>query len=385
MRCSPTAGLPGRGRARRPRCAPGGCGSGATARRASKPSQLIARDAELRRRRGAALRVARRDSSSRTGSTPWAIESPGSLPGRRRLDRRVHGLPAAARRGAGDRARRGLRPARLEPSRTTRASRSSSGSTRASSAPATCRSSPSSSTVDVSFISLAKVLPAIAVCLAPGGEIVALVKPQFELGRGRVRGRRRALGRGAARGGARPSPTRPGARASRLRGFASSGLPGPKGNRETFIWCGGGRGARRPRGGDRRGGPMSAAVARRSRFAGRWSSRNTELDETEAALARGAAAAERASCTLLADPRGASDGTARVRRASRSAPSHRRDVGPLHGARRGRDDPPGAPHLSRGRRCRCSASTSARSGFFAAAERDELEEGLERAFRENSR
>jgi 23S rRNA (cytidine1920-2'-O)/16S rRNA (cytidine1409-2'-O)-methyltransferase len=22
-----------------------------------------------------------------------------------------------------------------------------------------------------------------------------------------------------------------------VRGFASSGLPGPKGNRETFIWC----------------------------------------------------------------------------------------------------------------------------------------------------
>ncbi len=24
-----------------------------------------------------------------------------------------------------------------------------------------------------------------------------------------------------------------------IRGFASSGLPGPKGNRETFVWCGG--------------------------------------------------------------------------------------------------------------------------------------------------
>ncbi len=23
-----------------------------------------------------------------------------------------------------------------------------------------------------------------------------------------------------------------------VRGFASSGLPGPKGNRETFVWCG---------------------------------------------------------------------------------------------------------------------------------------------------
>ena len=24
-----------------------------------------------------------------------------------------------------------------------------------------------------------------------------------------------------------------------VRGFASSGLPGPKGNKETFVWCGG--------------------------------------------------------------------------------------------------------------------------------------------------
>jgi 23S rRNA (cytidine1920-2'-O)/16S rRNA (cytidine1409-2'-O)-methyltransferase len=28
-----------------------------------------------------------------------------------------------------------------------------------------------------------------------------------------------------------------------VRGFASSGLPGPKGNRETFVWCGGEGGA----------------------------------------------------------------------------------------------------------------------------------------------
>jgi 23S rRNA (cytidine1920-2'-O)/16S rRNA (cytidine1409-2'-O)-methyltransferase len=45
---------------------------------------------------------------------------------------------------------------------------------------------PSLAAVDVSFISLRKVLPAVAGCLAPGGEIVALVKPQFEAGRGRV-------------------------------------------------------------------------------------------------------------------------------------------------------------------------------------------------------
>jgi 23S rRNA (cytidine1920-2'-O)/16S rRNA (cytidine1409-2'-O)-methyltransferase len=96
---------------------------------------------------------------------------------------------------------------------------------------------PDLATIDVSFISLAKVLGPVAPCLAGGGEILALVKPQFELGRGRVgkggvvrdaAGRREAL-HGAARA----------AEAAGLvvRGFASSGLPGPKGNRETFIHC----------------------------------------------------------------------------------------------------------------------------------------------------
>ena len=45
---------------------------------------------------------------------------------------------------------------------------------------------PSLATVDVSFISLDKVLPAVAACLADPAEIVALVKPQFEVGRAQV-------------------------------------------------------------------------------------------------------------------------------------------------------------------------------------------------------
>jgi 23S rRNA (cytidine1920-2'-O)/16S rRNA (cytidine1409-2'-O)-methyltransferase len=95
---------------------------------------------------------------------------------------------------------------------------------------------PSLSTVDVSFISLAKVLPAVAACLSGSGEILALVKPQFELGRGRVKGgvvrsadeRREALvsvGEAAR------------ALGLAIKGFASSGLAGPKGNRESFVWC----------------------------------------------------------------------------------------------------------------------------------------------------
>ncbi len=97
---------------------------------------------------------------------------------------------------------------------------------------------PDLATVDVSFISLTKILPAVARCLAPGGEILAMVKPQFELGRERV-------GRGVVRDPAdRREATLGVAEAASglglaIRGFAPSGLPGPKGNRETFVFCGG--------------------------------------------------------------------------------------------------------------------------------------------------
>jgi 23S rRNA (cytidine1920-2'-O)/16S rRNA (cytidine1409-2'-O)-methyltransferase len=97
---------------------------------------------------------------------------------------------------------------------------------------------PSLATVDVSFISLTKVLPAVARCLGPDGEALAMVKPQFELGKSRV-------GRGVVRDPAdRREAILAVAEAARglglpVRGIASSGLPGPKGNRETFVWCGG--------------------------------------------------------------------------------------------------------------------------------------------------
>ncbi|HEX6457135.1 MAG TPA: TlyA family RNA methyltransferase [Solirubrobacterales bacterium] len=97
---------------------------------------------------------------------------------------------------------------------------------------------PTLATIDVSFISLAKVLPAVARCLEAPGDVLAMVKPQFELGRDRV-------GKGVVRDpAARREAILAVAGAARdlglpVRGFASSGLPGPKGNRETFVWAGG--------------------------------------------------------------------------------------------------------------------------------------------------
>ncbi len=45
---------------------------------------------------------------------------------------------------------------------------------------------PALAVVDASFISLAKVLPATLSLLIPGGRIIALIKPQFEVGKGEV-------------------------------------------------------------------------------------------------------------------------------------------------------------------------------------------------------
>ena len=45
---------------------------------------------------------------------------------------------------------------------------------------------PALAVIDASFIGLAKVLPATAGLLKPGGRIIALIKPQFEVGKGEV-------------------------------------------------------------------------------------------------------------------------------------------------------------------------------------------------------
>jgi 23S rRNA (cytidine1920-2'-O)/16S rRNA (cytidine1409-2'-O)-methyltransferase len=91
--------------------------------------------------------------------------------------------------------------------------------------------------LDVSFISLRLVLPAVAGLVRAGGAIVALVKPQFEVGPERV-GSGGVVRDEAARADAVAS-VREAAQAIGLvvRGQADSVLAGPKGNREVFLWC----------------------------------------------------------------------------------------------------------------------------------------------------
>ena len=94
---------------------------------------------------------------------------------------------------------------------------------------------PDLATIDVSFISLGLVLPVVAKLLAPPREILALIKPQFEVGRGQVgkRGvvRDPALHRAVLE---RIAALAPGLGLA-TAGMTASPLLGPMGNREFLI------------------------------------------------------------------------------------------------------------------------------------------------------
>ena len=101
--------------------------------------------------------------------------------------------------------------------------------------PANFKERPDLATVDLSFISLAAVLPLLPPLLAEPGEILALVKPQFEVGKGQV-----------GKGGVVRDPAQHRqvitsvARLAvvlglQILGAAPSCLLGPKGNREFFL------------------------------------------------------------------------------------------------------------------------------------------------------
>jgi 23S rRNA (cytidine1920-2'-O)/16S rRNA (cytidine1409-2'-O)-methyltransferase len=103
--------------------------------------------------------------------------------------------------------------------------------------PAMLPETPDVVVIDVSFISLTLVLPPVVALVAPQATLVVLVKPQFEVGKGEV-----------GKGGVVRDPAQRAAAVTRVRtaaeglglvvrGEAESVLPGPKGNREVFLWC----------------------------------------------------------------------------------------------------------------------------------------------------
>jgi 23S rRNA (cytidine1920-2'-O)/16S rRNA (cytidine1409-2'-O)-methyltransferase len=95
---------------------------------------------------------------------------------------------------------------------------------------------PEMAVVDVSFISLRKVLPAVLGCMAAEYDVLALVKPQFEVGRERVGKGGVVRDAGERRAALTAVGTAARAMGAAVLGFCFSGLPGPKGNRESFVW-----------------------------------------------------------------------------------------------------------------------------------------------------
>ncbi len=92
--------------------------------------------------------------------------------------------------------------------------------------------------IDVSFISLKIVVPAVVRFLKPEGRIIALVKPQFEVGKGRV-GKGGVVRDPALHDAVIDSLTREFMRMGLVRRAAApSPVPGPKGNREFFMLLG---------------------------------------------------------------------------------------------------------------------------------------------------
>lgn len=117
--------------------------------------------------------------------------------------------------------------------------------------------------LDVSFISLEKVLPAVLACLAPTAELVALVKPQFEAGpdavgkKGVVRDaavHESVLSRCAAHAAEQ---------GLQVRGATFSALQGPEGNIEFFLYLA------RPAAVPQPPPDLAAVVARAHEFFGR--------------------------------------------------------------------------------------------------------------------
>jgi 23S rRNA (cytidine1920-2'-O)/16S rRNA (cytidine1409-2'-O)-methyltransferase len=94
------------------------------------------------------------------------------------------------------------------------------------------------SVVDASFISLGTLVAALARCTRPGGSLLALVKPQFEVGR-----KIASQGKGVVRDplerarAIRAASEAVGAGGFELIGECDSAVPGPKGNVEAFVYA----------------------------------------------------------------------------------------------------------------------------------------------------
>lgn len=102
--------------------------------------------------------------------------------------------------------------------------------------PSALSETPSVAVIDASFISLSLVIPSVLQLLAPRGRIIALIKPQFEVGKGRV-----------GKGGVVRDPQLHDEVVEKMKmqadewkvevlGLIQSPLLGPKGNKEFLLY-----------------------------------------------------------------------------------------------------------------------------------------------------
>lgn len=92
--------------------------------------------------------------------------------------------------------------------------------------------------VDASFIGLGKLTEAIARCLREGGLVLALIKPQFEVGRAEANRSKGVVRDPEVRARAIDAATSDVARAGlEILGVCDSTVPGPKGNLEAFVFA----------------------------------------------------------------------------------------------------------------------------------------------------
>ena len=89
---------------------------------------------------------------------------------------------------------------------------------------------------DLSFISLTLVLPALVACAAPDADFALMVKPQFEVGRGRVGAGGVVRSQEDRAGAVRTVAAAAASLGLGVLGVTASPLPGPSGNVEYFVW-----------------------------------------------------------------------------------------------------------------------------------------------------